>query len=40
MKRQNMFDVANPVGFDRIEIGAGFQSLVYIFGIFLFNFIY
>ena len=28
MKGQNMFDVANPAGFDRIEIGAGLQSLI------------
>ncbi|GBN13540.1 hypothetical protein AVEN_33148-1 [Araneus ventricosus] len=28
MKRQNSFDVTNPSGSDRIEIGAGLQSLV------------
>ena len=28
MKRQNMFDVANPVGSDWIEIETGLQSLV------------
>ncbi|GBM77162.1 hypothetical protein AVEN_145876-1 [Araneus ventricosus] len=27
MKRQNSFDVSNPAGSDRIEIGAGLQSL-------------
>ncbi|GBO13437.1 hypothetical protein AVEN_90028-1 [Araneus ventricosus] len=28
MKRQNSFDVSNPAGSNRIEIGAGLQSLV------------
>ncbi|GBN57049.1 hypothetical protein AVEN_178967-1 [Araneus ventricosus] len=28
MKRKNSFDVSNPAGSDRIEIGAGLQSLV------------
>ncbi|GBO04575.1 hypothetical protein AVEN_269661-1 [Araneus ventricosus] len=28
MKRQNSFDVSNPAGSGRIEIGAGLQSLI------------